>query len=257
VGLFSKKSTRDETPRLTISGVVQREPEGIGVTSRRVRLFGEVARRVQGHLLASPGAAGSPVADGLGLEELVRIILPIFEKDKSLIRWTAIRSALALLYYQTVAERNATPFFPVVEVAMGVGHIGDVAAGDDTIGVSPQWAEKLTTEQISNATGIYSVVFSRVMKYGDLADLDFAGFVAHPACQISNPVGLDMMAWIAIALIRINAAETLLSLPAPDRIVDSGWYTEPLVAKAERFWDGVDWTAQCRTQSGSFLSIPL
>ena len=64
-------------------------------------------------------------------------------------------------------------------------------------------------------------------------------------------VALDIIAWSAAAMWRIEAAQRLVQgIPEPERLDEPGWYTEPLFAKAERYWDGRDWTSRVRTSAG-------
>jgi len=69
-------------------------------------------------------------------------------------------------------------------------------------------------------------------------------------------VALDIIAWAAVAELRLGLADDLLAtFPRPDLLETPGWYTEPLFRKAERYWDG-DWTDRCRTPQGE-SSVPL
>src|SRR6266496_1431183 len=86
------------SPEQTINGYRSRTPEGPGTVQRRVRLFAECARRLADEPLASPDAREIPIGEGLGLDELIPIIEPVFEKEPSMIRWTALRGAIAALY---------------------------------------------------------------------------------------------------------------------------------------------------------------
>ncbi len=64
-------------------------------------------------------------------------------------------------------------------------------------------------------------------------------------------VALDCIAWSAVAFLRLEIAQQIFSqVPEPDALSEPGWYTEPLFAKAERFWNGSNWTARCRVKDG-------
>ena len=146
MGLFSKR--RDDPPKrpiLTINGRLQSEPERPGSVKRRTRLFVECTRRLADHPLASEHARGTPIGDGLGMEELVAKIAPLFEKERSLLRWIALRGAFTDLYINTIDPASRVlPFFPVVEKVMGVGNISEPDAPEQVIDVGPDWAPRLT-----------------------------------------------------------------------------------------------------------------
>ena len=84
---------------------------------------------------------------------------------------------------------------------------------------------------------------------------------ADPRCQIPKAAALDCIAWSAIALLRLGVAHQLFpQVPEPDALPKPGWYTEPLFAKSERFWDGSDWTSRCRVRDGgrfNEIDVPL
>ena len=128
MGLFSKRR-RDEPPKrpiLTINGRPQSEPERPGSLPRRNRLFVECTRRLADDPLASEDARGTPIGDGLGMEGLAAKIAPLFERERSLLRWVALRGAFTDMYINTIDPASRVlPFFPVVERTMGVGHISD------------------------------------------------------------------------------------------------------------------------------------
>ena len=237
-------------PRTTVNGSPQSVPEGVGTTSRNVRLFAESVRRIATHPLASPAQTGVPIGDGLGMEELVSCIAPLFQREPSLLRWNAIRCAIGTLYWQSVGDDNGTPFVPVVERAMGVGHIGDVKAGEETLGLSPDWQSEVTSQQAEAAIGVYAAFCMRLFAYERLSGLDGHRFNSEPVCQFGDAVALDFISWAAVAMLRMEAAENWLQLPEPSLLDEPGWYAEPIYAKAERYWDGSDWTERCRTLDG-------
>ena len=232
----------------TVSGEVQPLPERPDTIKRRTRLFVECLRHIQGAPLATPSAR-EPIGDGCGLEDLVSRIRPVFSTDASLIPWVALRGAMTLLHQETWAYGHAdTPFIPTVELVMGVGHVGDIANADPTIGIAPDFAGALSADQTEAAIGVYSTVWWWLLNYEEYSQLSTSAVMETPLYP-SRPIALDVIAWVCVAFWRLGIAQSLIeAVPQPDLLETSGWYTEPLFGKAERYWDGKDWTASCRTQ---------
>jgi hypothetical protein len=88
----------------------QHDPERPGSLQRRARLFVECVRRLADDPLAQPAARGVPISDGCGMERLVARIDPIFAHERSLLRWVALRGALAQLYIRP--WMTAVLYFP-------------------------------------------------------------------------------------------------------------------------------------------------
>jgi hypothetical protein len=258
MGLFSKR--RDDPPRrpiLTINGRPQSEPERPESIKRRARLFVECTRRLADHPLASKDARGTPIGDGLGMEELVARIAPLFEKERSLLRWVALRGAFTDLYINTIDPASRVlPFFPVVERTMGVGDISEPDAPEQVIDVSPDWAPRLTQQQRKAAIGIFAAVQARAYDYGRYSKISVDEVNRDRKCYLNDAMALDFIAWSAVALLRLGIAQQLMDVPEPDALDAPGWYTDPLFAKAKRYWDGTDWTDRCLSL-GSEISTPL
>lgn len=251
MALFSKPSDEPRrAPNRTINGKPQGVPESPSTVQRRFRLFAESVRRVAGHPLAAQESR-QPIGDGLGLEDVVRRISPVFKHDDTLVSWTAIRGAIAALYIHTWDQSSLVMPFVTVETAMSVGHIGDIARGDDTIDVAPEWQPRLSPDQQEAAVGVYSAVFGRVANYGEYSQAS-PEEVRSSWIYPGHAVALDMIAWIAVAFHRIGLAEPLITstCPEPDLLEAPGWYVEPLWGQLERYWDGSDWTSRCRLLDG-------
>lgn len=248
--LFSKPSDEPRRqPRTTINGHPARDPEGPGRLQRRFRLFAECARLLSGSPLVSPRAHGVPVGDGAGLEGLVSAIAPLFTRERSMIRWVTLRGAIAHLYVETWDEDSrSVPFYPVVETTMGVGHLSGPDDQEEVVGVALDWSSQLSDSQKSAACGIYSSVWSRLLDYGRYSKLDVGMVNADPRLQFSDAIGLDIIAWVAVAALRLD--HDFSDFPEPDALDAPGWYCDPLFGKAERYWDGADWTARCRVSTG-------
>lgn len=241
----------------TITGEPQPVPETPASPERRFRLFVQCLREVQGHSLVQAPASGRPIGDGMGLEELVGLIRPVFRTDAALIPWVAVRGAMTLLYQDCWRPGVDTPFVPMVEAIMGVGHTGDIANADPTIGISPDWDGRLTLDQREAVLGIYSAVWVRLLAYEEysrmpITDLKATHLYAFPT------VALDIIAWVAVAMCRLgNHHDLVADYPKPDLLGKPGWYTEPLFGKADRYWDGADWTSLCRNPQGREADVPL
>lgn len=251
MGLFGRSAPR--TVR-NISGEVQSVPERPGTMERRIRLFIECLRRIQGDPLASASAL-QPIGDGCGLEGLVDRIRPVFATDAYLIPWVALRGAMTVLDQETWrGSDSSAPFIPTVELVMGVGHIGDIANADPTVGIAPEFAGGLTTDQSEAVLGVYSTVWWRLVNYEEYSQMNTSAVMGTDLYP-NRPVALDVIAWVCVALWRLGFAQSYIdTVPQPDLLETPGWYTEPLFGKAERYWDGRDWTATCRTQGRQFES---
>ena len=108
----------------------------------------ECTRWVAEDPLAAPSASGVPIGDGCGMEGLVARIAPLFDKERSLLRWVALRGAIAQLYIVTVdSTSRVIPFSPAVEAAMGVRSVATPEAAGPVIEVAPEWASRLSDDQ--------------------------------------------------------------------------------------------------------------
>ena len=133
--------------------------------------------------------------------------------------------------------------------------------GGQRADISQAWRGKLTAEQRESALGIASSVLIRAEDYRRLEVMSMPVVIADRHYWMSRPVALDCIAWSAIALLRLEVAQQVLGqVPEPDALAAPGWYTEPVFAKSERYWDGSDWTSRCRVQDGRQFqetSVPL
>jgi len=244
-------------PIFTINGHPQPRPEIIGSMPRRNRLFVECERRLADDPLAGSSAVGRPVADGLGLERLVAKLTPLFEKERSLIRWIALRGAFTELFIRVLDPDSAVVPPEELEQVMGLEGTND-AYGDSHLNLAQPWRTALSPDQQQAALGVASSIFMRVADYNRYSKMNVTDVNADPRCRISQAVGLDCIAWSAIALLRLEIApQFFLQVPEPDLLSKPGWYTDPLFAKSERFWDGSDWTARCRAKNSGEVFIPL
>ena len=245
---------------LTVNGHSQPQPEVIGSMPRRLRLFTECERRLAADPLAGSAASGRPIGDGFGLEGLVAKLIPLFEREQSLIRWVALRGALTELFVRVV-DRSSAVIYPgeLVEI-MGLEWIDD-AYDERHLNLAQPWRTTLSPEQQQAALGVARSIFMCSEDYARYSKMNVEDVNTDPHCQISQAKALDYIAWLAVAFLRLEIAQQIFSqVSEPDALPEPGWYTEPLFAKFERFWNGSDWTAACRVRDGrqfTETNIPL
>lgn len=250
VPLFRKAPEPLQRPKQTVNGRPQPASEASGPFSRRIRLFVECERRLADHPLAAASAAGTPVGDGQGLEELVARIAPLFDREQSLIRWVALRGALADLHAKVVHPASAVVQPIHIEQAMGFEWVDRY--GDSHLDVTAAWRTKLSPEVLEAVVGVASSVLRRVEEYPRYEAMSVHELMADKAGRtMSRALALDTIAWTAVAMLRLGVAQRFFGdIPEPDMLTVPGWYTEPLFAKAERHWNGTDWTGSCRVRNG-------
>jgi len=249
--LFRKPVEPAQRAALTVNGHTQHTPEGPGTVQRRYRLFVECERRLADDPLASPNAFGQPLGDGQGLEGLVEKIAPLFASEPSILRWVALRGALSDICIRVLDPESAVAPPDALERAMGIEWVQGPDAQSHPDLAEP-WRTKLTAEQREAALGIASVVLTRASDYPRYSEMSVDDVNADERSgSLTRVVALDVIAWSAVALLRLEIAQQLFpQVPEPDALVEPGWYTEPLFAKAERYWDGADWTRACRVADG-------
>lgn len=220
---------------------------------RQFRLFIECVRKLSGEPLSAPSAKRTPIGDGCGMEGLVAQIAPLFAKERSLLRWVALRGALTHLYVMTVdSSSRAIPFLPMIEVAMGVGDVSEApGTAEPVIDVVPEWVSRLSPEQRAGVIGLFQSLVSRLFDYENYSNLSIDEVNKAPRYRVVNDaMALDYIAWSAVALLRTGLAQDILTAPEPDALESPGWYTDPLWGEAERYWDGTDWTERVRGSNG-------
>jgi hypothetical protein len=241
---------------LTIGDEPQPVPEGPGTPERRIRLYAECLRRVSGFVQSSPDSKGMPLGDGVGLEELVQQIRPIFARERSLIQWVALRGAISALW-MTVLEGTdgslSSQKYADLHQAMGIV----VDNANDVWEVVPEWNEKLTDAQRAAVLGVAGSVMVRAEAYLEYSKLPTNEVLANPILHLQDAVALDCIVWCAVAMSRLGEL-AVPQFPSPDKLESPGWYPEPLFNKADRYWDGNDWTERCRVlRNGRFEEISV
>lgn len=248
--LFRKGREPLQRPVLTINHRAQPQPEATGPFPRRFRLIVECQRRLADHPAAAPGSAGVPLGDGHGLEELVGTVAPLFAREPSLVRWVALRGALADLYAKALHPESAIVSMEDIEAAMGLEWTD---RGDEShAGVASAWQQTLPEDVERAVLGVAASVLTRAESYATYETMSVQDLNAHQAGRTMSPaLALDTIAWISVAILRLEIGHLAAdAVPEPDLLDVPGWYTEPLFAKSERYWNGTDWTDACRARDG-------
>jgi hypothetical protein len=256
--LSSLHSGQRQPARSAVTGGPQQTLEIPGPIQRHNRLFIECTRLLAGDRLAAESSCGTPIACGIGLEGLVTKIEPLFSRERSLIRWVALRGAFTDLYAYTVdTSSRVVPFYPVVEGVMGVGNLYAPSAADEVIDIAPEWVAPLTTEQRTSAVALFAGIQARVFDYERYSKMDIEDVGRDRNCNLSDHTALNFIAWTAVALLRLGIAQQQMTVPGPDPLERPGWYSDPLWESADRYWDSTDWTSRCRAPGGTEKLVPL
>lgn len=248
------------TPMLTINGRPQPAPEGPKTLERRGRLFVECVRRLADDPLTSRAAYGHLIGAGSGLEGLVATIAPLFEREQSLIRWVALRGAIAWLYREILRPAGATRSPQQLAEAMGLAWARGTAGACEL--VATEATGGLTGERRNVAIATANITANYLIYYQRIMQMTVPELNADAMCsQLDDDIALECIAWSAVACLRLGVdRQWLAQLPEPDALTEIGWYTDPLCGIYQRYWDGWDWTAECRTRNGDEIvgyTIPL
>lgn len=230
-------------PLLTINGRPQPVPENSETIERRIRLFFECVRRLNDDPSAQDGASGELLINGM--ENLVAKIRPLFAREQSLIRWVALRGAMAILKMRS-AEAPPEDLAMVMGLMMGLD-----SAGRPFIKVLRDF-NPVADEQANAAISMWAMVTRYLADYDRIADMTMDDINADPQyLALSDDIALDCIVWSAVALLRLGLVQQLASkVPEPDAMPGPGWYIDPLFARSNRYWDGSDWTPKVRMADG-------
>jgi hypothetical protein len=241
-------------PHMTINGRPQSVPESSDSIERRFRLFYESARRLADDPLAQPGASGHLLGRGTGLEQLVSAITPLFQREQSLIRWVALRGAIATVHNATLIGDSPDAVIALTQ-AMGLGL---VQGHGDGVSVWPLVGDPSAGQDHSAAVALGNIIYGLLRDYERVVKLSFEETIAYPRfAALTDALALDCIAWAAAGLLRIGRAQELVpKVPEPDALTEPGWYMDPVFARFERYWDGSDWTPQVR-KTGQQGTAPL
>lgn len=245
MSLFGKSAEPSVRPSRSINGSRMIVPEDIGTLPRRARLMAAAVLKVQPLPMAQPAAYGSPLGDGHGLEDVVAAIRPLFARERSLTRWVAMRGALLFL---DMACEQVTMKAEIL-AAMGL------QAGAEHVELAPS-ATPLAPELTANIIGVFSSLALRLDAYDTLSKMSVDDVNADPFWKsVNEAISLDYIAWTSVALSRVGWLEPPLGMPEPGSLETPGWYADPLWAKAERYWDGADWTARMRSVTNKRVEV--
>jgi hypothetical protein len=250
VGLFGRTTEsvaeRSVRPTRTITGKAVVVPEEIGQLERRARLMAAALRVVQEHPLAASARCRMPLGDGHGMEDVVAVVRPIFASERSLTRWVAIRGAL--LFLDMVCSQDL-PWKDLMS-AMGLRIAPDPFTGESRTEVV-QTTEVIPPAVQKNIIGVFASLANHLQDYERVSNMTMERVNTDPMwIRVNEAIALDYIAWVAVALSRTQTGRQLWELPEPGLLEYPGWYADPLWAKAERFWDGQDWTARVRVRDG-------
>jgi hypothetical protein len=232
-------------PIRTITGDRIAIQEDLGMYPRRSRLMVSAIHVLADDKLAKPSSAGVPLGAGHGMEPLVERIRPLFEREASLIRWVAYRGALRFLDMVFATDGE----WRVATLTMGLEVGKDPSSGEHQIRAieRPGPIPRKVKGQI---TGLFSSISLSLEDYQEIAEASVQAVNANPRWQLDDGMALDYIAWTAIAMLRTGKAKEVLGHPEPGMLEYPGWYADPLLAQAERYWDGTDWTARMRVAAG-------
>lgn len=241
-------------PRVTVNGRPQSVPESSDSIERRFRLFYESVRRLADDPLTQPGARGHLLGKGSGLEQLVSAIAPLFQREQSLIRWVALRGAIASVHNRTLSGESLDDIIGMTAV-MGLRLVQSQNGG---ISVTTLTGGQPAGQEHNAALALAYVIYNFLWDYQRIEKMSIQDTIAYPPfATLTDAQAMDCIAWAATALLRTGCGrEIVLKVPEPDALTEPGWYVEPLFAGFERYWDGSDWTSNVR-KAGRQGTVPL
>lgn len=245
MGVFGNRSKAKweprQRPRLTARGNIQSRPEGPGTPPRRERLFVEAVRALEDHPLSDIEAIGRPLFPGPELPSAVEIVRPIFQREPSMVKWSALNGSVSLLS-SLYGSRRSPDDITLVELSRLMG-----IESEGTLEIRPPYDGLLSDEGRERALRIYLDCSERVVRYPSLASMTRDETYSLPGWIPAGEVCLTIQVWGAVALHRVFLAERITEvIPEPDLLEGPGWYVDPRIQSRERYWDGTDWTTRQR-----------
>lgn len=235
-------------PNRTLSGLPQTTPESYGQWARRQRLFQYAVEMLRDHPLAAASAYGRPLGDGYGMEPLVELIKPVFAMERSLVKWVGLRGAIASLWQCGPLSWE--------EMSRSVGLVPEERP-DGVEWVLGDRPADMSDAAMAGALGVHASVMMKVANYDEIQSMSLDQVRSEPRwflMTVNELHGYDYIVWAAIVTGRLEALNRLPAItaeaPEPSQLEEPGWYVDPMFAKADRYWDGTDWTAQCREAGG-------
>jgi hypothetical protein len=211
-------------------------------------LFEAACDLLKSHPLASPDQYGRPLGDGYGMEELVEAIQPLFVNERSLVKWVGLRGALPALW------QCGPDVWELASEAVGLVYRDYGEEGEWEVAATPS---DMNQEAVGQALGLHATIMMKVSNYDEIQELSLDEVRTDPRWFLSsiNALhGFDFIAWTAIVLARLDGRGLLPPVigtpPPPSALEQPGWYVDPMFAKGDRYWDGTDWTPDCRQPGG-------
>ena len=211
MGIFSKRGPSFAPGTEGPTVQAQRTISGKPVVSPEVAGTFERRSRFFGSALSLAGHNEGPT--------LTAKINELFTQERALQKWVALRGALAFLNI-ACNEAHQTSYEALLQVT------------DDQ--VVPKGLERALAQ------------------YSRLENMSTDRVLADPMFgQLGSAWALSCIAWTAAAFVKSGMSEQLAGIPEPSQLTQPGWYTDPLFAKCDRYWDGSDWSVRCRALEGN------
>jgi hypothetical protein len=199
-------------------------------------------------------------------------IAPLFERERSLVKWVVLRGAFTQLF-GFVFDPNAGPnratrspeeLADVMGLTWvdGEGNPYTIRSAGRAILQVAESSRGMPENLREMALNIAKLPVEFAVDYPRIGAMSSEEVLADPMCKLLNDaIALDCIAWTATGLLRLGLSQLMMpKVPEPDALVQPGWYTDPLFGKLKRYWDGSDWTSDCRRQVGRQVvtsSVPL
>ena len=183
-GVMETRGEPSLRPGRTIFGHAIVDGEEIGTLPRCLRLMAAAVRVLESEEMAQPEAVGVPLGDGHGMESLVTRLAPLFARDRSLVRWVALKGALLFLdtsFLSDIEWRTAM-------LSMGLEHSKSPYTGEDEIQVLER-PGPISPVVISQILGLHASImmglaeFERISK-ASLGDYSLITFPDLPAPKL-------------------------------------------------------------------------
>jgi Protein of unknown function (DUF2510) len=264
VGRESRPASRgparvnSDRPVLTINGRPQATPETPDTIERRVRLYIECERRLVHDPFVLKFTHGHMVGRGSGLDGIVSKIAPLFKREQSLIRWVALRGAIACLWMSILDPEMSSKSPEDLASVMGFTWVDSAGRpyADSSQGqvffAANEVPGQLSGQLRKAAADTAGTVMKYAVNYQRFVDMSIYDADADALfSEMSDAVALECIAWSAVARLRLGVAQLMFTkVPEPDALSVPGWYFEPVTAVCQRYWDGTDWTSACRNEEG-------
>jgi hypothetical protein len=144
-------------------------------------------------------------------------IASLLSREASFIKWSSLRGAL--MFVSMALE----------DPARSLDELRNAAGGNE-----PDGAADLIRSYESS-----------------IVNLSTYDVLRNPGLVRTDGWHLDLITWAVKAFVGAGLTGFVANIPAPQRLDVPAWYADPVFAKAERFWDGNDWSPKCRVLNGN------